>query len=181
MADRPAQPVHPSAPPQAGGTAGGTSPRPRTLDALFAAQAARTPLAPAVTDGRRSWTYRDLAERVERLARDLRRRGAGPERTVALVLPRSMELVAAELAVVRAGAAFLPVDPGYPAERRALMLADAAPAIVLDDPADVSRVLETALPAGPDVPGAADGTGGPAPAGTDHPAYVIYTSGSTGT
>ncbi|MFD5434091.1 non-ribosomal peptide synthase/polyketide synthase [Kitasatospora sp. NPDC127067] len=184
MADRPAQPVHPSAPPQAGGTTGApgdTSPTPRTLDALFAAQAARTPLAPAVTDGRRSWTYRDLAERVERLARDLRRRGAGPERTVALVLPRSMELVAAELAVVRAGAAFLPVDPAYPAERRALMLADAAPAIVLDDPAAVSRVLETALPAGPDDPAAADGTGDPAPAGTDHPAYVIYTSGSTGT
>ncbi|MEV7184623.1 non-ribosomal peptide synthase/polyketide synthase [Kitasatospora sp. NPDC093102] len=164
MADRPAQPARPSAPP-----------RHRTLDALFAAQAARTPHAPAVTDGRRTWTYRDLAERVERLARDLRRHGAGPERTVALVLPRSMELVAAELAAVRAGAAFLPVDPAYPAERRALMLADAAPAIVLDDPAAVRALLEAAGPADP------DGTGAPVAAGTDHPAYVIYTSGSTGT
>ncbi|MFD4658624.1 non-ribosomal peptide synthase/polyketide synthase [Kitasatospora sp. NPDC058444] len=179
MADRPAQPVRPSAPPQAGGTTeavGDTSRTPRTLDALFAAQAARTPLAPAVTDGRRSWTYQELARRVERLAGELRRRGAGPERTVALVLPRSMELVAAELAVVRAGAAFLPVDPAYPAERRALMLADAAPAIVLDDPAAVRAALETGPadqdPAA-DAPAAVDGT--------DHPAYVIYTSGSTGT
>ncbi|MFF2614419.1 non-ribosomal peptide synthase/polyketide synthase [Kitasatospora sp. NPDC058046] len=176
MADRPAQPVRPTAPPQA--PAGGTtapSAAPRTLDALFAAQAARTPHAPALTDGRRSWTYRDLAERVERLARDLRRRGAGPERTVALVLPRSMELVAAELAVVRAGAAFLPVDPGYPAERRALMLADAAPALVLDDPAAVRAALETERPED------RDHTDLPAADGTDHPAYVIYTSGSTGT
>ncbi|RGD57175.1 amino acid adenylation domain-containing protein [Kitasatospora xanthocidica] len=176
MADRPAQPVRPTVPPQA--PAGGTtapSAAPRTLDALFAAQAARTPHAPALTDGRRSWTYRDLAERVERLARDLGRRGAGPERTVALVLPRSMELVAAELAVVRAGAAFLPVDPGYPAERRALMLADAAPALVLDDPAAVRAALETERPED------RDRTDLPAADGTDHPAYVIYTSGSTGT
>ncbi|MFJ7907175.1 non-ribosomal peptide synthase/polyketide synthase [Kitasatospora sp. NPDC096204] len=173
MADRPAQPVRPSAPPQAGGTAGAPGAvAPRTLDALFAAQAARTPHAPAVTDGRRAWTYQDLAERVERLARELRRRGAGPERTVALVLPRSMELVAAELAVVRAGAAFLPVDPAYPAERRALMLADADPVIVLDDPAAVHDTLET---------GDLGDPGAPAVAGTDHPAYVIYTSGSTGT
>ncbi|MFF2119417.1 non-ribosomal peptide synthase/polyketide synthase [Kitasatospora sp. NPDC058184] len=176
MADRPAQPVRPTAPPQA--PAGGTtapSAAPRTLDALFAAQAARTPHAPALTDGQRSWTYRDLADRVERLARDLGRRGAGPERTVALVLPRSMELVAAELAVVRAGAAFLPVDPGYPAERRALMLADAAPALVLDDPAAVRAALETERPED------RDHTDLPAADGTDHPAYVIYTSGSTGT
>ncbi|MFE7589819.1 amino acid adenylation domain-containing protein, partial [Kitasatospora sp. NPDC057512] len=176
MADRPAQPVRPSAPPQA--PAGGTtapSAAPRTLDALFAAQAARTPHAPALTDGRRGWSYRALAERVERLARDLRRRGAGPERTVALVLPRSMELVAAELAVARAGAAFLPVDPAYPAERRALMLADAAPALVLDDPDAVRDLLET------DRPEDRDHTDLPAAAGTDHPAYVIYTSGSTGT
>ncbi|MFF4926499.1 non-ribosomal peptide synthase/polyketide synthase [Kitasatospora sp. NPDC001261] len=176
MADRPAQPVRPTAPPQAP-AGGNTAPSaaPRTLDALFAAQAARTPHAPALTDGRRSWTYRDLAERVERLARDLRRRGAGPERTVALVLPRSMELVAAELAVVRAGAAFLPVDPGYPAERRALMLADAAPALVLDDPAAVRAALETERPED------RDHTDLPSADGTDHPAYVIYTSGSTGT
>ncbi|MFE4399204.1 amino acid adenylation domain-containing protein, partial [Kitasatospora sp. NPDC056808] len=117
----------------------------------------------------------DRASHVRLRAPDLRRRGAGPERTVALVLPRSMELVAAELAVVRAGAAFLPVDPGYPAERRALMLADAAPALVLDDPAAVRAALETERPED------RDHTDLPAADGTDHPAYVIYTSGSTGT
>ncbi|MER6397891.1 non-ribosomal peptide synthase/polyketide synthase [Kitasatospora sp. NPDC001603] len=144
-----------------------------TLGELFATWAARTPDAPAVTDGRRTWSYRELAARVDLLAGYLVRRGAGPERTVALVLPRSMELIAAELATARAGAAFLPVDPDYPAERRALMLADAAPAVTLDDPGFVRAVLD-----------AADGGGGglPRPAvGADHVAYVIYTSGSTGT
>ncbi|MEV0505826.1 AMP-binding protein, partial [Streptomyces spectabilis] len=132
----------------------------------------RTPDAPAVTDGQRAWSYRELAQRADRLAADLLRRGAGPDRAVALVLPRSMELIAAEIAVTRASAAFLPVDPGYPAERRELMLADAAPAVVLDDLARVRAVLDDA--AGP----AEDPL--PEPVGADHAAYVIYTSGSTG-
>ncbi|MCE0445808.1 AMP-binding protein [Streptomyces tricolor] len=89
---------------------------------------------------------------------------------MALVLPRSMELIAAELAVARAGAAFLPVDPAYPAERRALMLADAAPAVTLDDPRRVRELLDTG-----------DGTAAAARVDADHAAYVIYTSGSTGT
>ncbi|MBD0689284.1 non-ribosomal peptide synthetase [Streptomyces sp. CBMA123] len=189
MADWPAQPARPSAPPQAHGTAGAPdtaadpSPAGRTLHGLFAARVADTPDAPALTDGRRTWSYRELADRVDRLAQALRRRGAGTDRTVALVLPRSMELVAAELAVARAGAAFLPVDPGYPPERRALMLADAAPAVVLDDPAWVGAALETAGtdPGEPDEEPGAD-PGEPAEQyGTDHAAYVIYTSGSTGT
>ncbi|MEU6669013.1 non-ribosomal peptide synthase/polyketide synthase [Streptomyces sp. NPDC046727] len=141
-----------------------------TLGELFTAWVARTPDAPALTDGRRTWTYRELAARADRLAAHLVRRGAGPDRVVALVLPRSMELIAAELAVARAGAAFLPVDPAYPAERRALMLADAAPAVTLDDPRRVAELLETG-----------DGAGHTAVAEADHAAYVIYTSGSTGT
>ncbi|WP_221351969.1 non-ribosomal peptide synthetase [Streptomyces beigongshangae] len=144
---------------------------PLPLGDLFEAWVSRTPDAPAVTDGRRTWSYRELAERTGRLAADLVRRGAGPERTVALVLPRSLELIAAELAVARAGAAFLPVDPQYPKERRAWMLRDAAPAVVLDDPAGLRAVM------------AADGPAtGPRPrVDADHAAYVIYTSGSTGT
>ncbi|MEU1038519.1 non-ribosomal peptide synthase/polyketide synthase [Streptomyces sp. NPDC005907] len=143
------------------------------LGELFAAQAARTPSAPALTDGRRTWSYRELAARADRLARHLVRNGAGPDRSVALVLPRSMELVAAELAVARAGAAFLPVDPDYPAERRALMLADARPAAVLDDLDLVRAVM-------------AENTAQGAPvrlpeADAHHAAYVIFTSGSTGT
>ncbi|OIK28411.1 non-ribosomal peptide synthetase [Streptomyces malaysiense] len=150
------------------------------LGALFAAWVARTPDAPALTDGRRTWTYRQLAERADRLAAHLIRRGAGPDRVVALVLPRSMELIAAELAVARAGAAFLPVDPAYPAERRTMMLADAAPAVTLDDAGRVGELLgagDGAEPAGEGDGRAAAGD----PAGADSAAYVIYTSGSTGT
>ncbi|MEU2057650.1 non-ribosomal peptide synthetase [Streptomyces bungoensis] len=158
----------------------GTAPPARAEDAtrhvplgdLFTRWVTLDPHAPAVTDGRRTWTYGELARRAARLAAHLVASGAGPERTVALVLPRSMELIAAELAVALAGAAFLPVDPGYPAERRALMLADAAPAVVLDDPDRVRALLDT-------------GDREPYPSGSrvlpDHAAYVIYTSGSTGT
>ncbi|MFH8609681.1 non-ribosomal peptide synthase/polyketide synthase [Streptomyces sp. NPDC018029] len=153
-----------------------------TLGELFTAWVTRTPDAAALTDGRRTWTYRELAERTDQLAAHLIARGAGPDRVVALVLPRSMELIAAELAVARAGAAFLPVDPAYPAERRALMLADAAPALTLDDPRQVRELLETEDAAGhggspgDDPDHAADSPGVDA----DHAAYVIYTSGSTG-
>ncbi|ARX89447.1 peptide synthetase [Streptomyces alboflavus] len=191
-------------PPEAAAATGteGTDPAPhRTLAELFGAWVTRTPEAPALTDGRRTWSYRELAARSGRLAAALMRRGAGPERTVALVLPRSMELIAAELAVSLVGAAFLPVDPDYPAERRALMLDDAGPAVVLDDLRQVRDVMETAQSTG-DARGAgdargtdeaqgmdvADGTdfGGAhagvpgASVGADHAAYVIYTSGSTG-
>src|SRR6185312_13456853 len=145
-----------------------------TLGDLFAAWAARTPHAPALTDGWRTWTYQELAARVDGLAGHLVRRGAGPERTVALVLPRSMELIAAELAVARAGAAFLPVDPSYPAERRAMMLADAAPAVTLDDPDGLRALMEQ-------IDDGVEEAAGAPEAGPDHTAYVIYTSGSTGT
>ncbi|MEW2513259.1 non-ribosomal peptide synthase/polyketide synthase [Streptomyces sp. NPDC046870] len=167
-----------SLPPQAGSAADASESAAAvahpTLGELFTAWVARTPDAPALTDGRRTWSYRELAARADRLAVHLARRGAGPDRIVALVLPRSMELVAAELAVARAGAAFLPVDPAYPAERRALMLADAAPAVTLDDPRRVRELLDTGDSRGHE----ADAV---VPAGADHAAYVIYTSGSTGT
>ncbi|MEV4342456.1 amino acid adenylation domain-containing protein, partial [Streptomyces sp. NPDC049590] len=171
----PASPL-PQAGPAAGLPENGTAPAYPTLGELFTAWVTRTPDAPALTDGRRSWTYRELAARADRLAADLVRRGAGPDRVVALVLPRSMELIAAELAVARAGAAFLPVDPAYPAERRALMLADAGPAVTLDDPREVGELLAAEEPSA-----AGDGTVRRPGTGADHAAYVIYTSGSTGT
>ncbi|WP_129292551.1 non-ribosomal peptide synthetase [Streptomyces lydicus] len=143
------------------------------LGDLFAAWAVRTPHAPAVTDGRLTWSYRELDRLANRLAHDLIGRGVGPERTVAVVLPRSVELVIAELAVAKAGGAFLPIDPAYPAERRALMLSDARPAAVIDD------LAQTRPPTGPDrAPQDGDRL---APLCAEHPAYVIYTSGSTGT
>ncbi|GAA3736770.1 non-ribosomal peptide synthase/polyketide synthase [Streptomyces tremellae] len=161
-----------SATPLTGG--GDTEAAHPALGELFAARVAHAPHAPALTDGTRTWSYRELADRADRLAGHLARSGAGPDRVVALVLPRSMELVAAELAVARAGAAFLPVDPAYPARRRELMLADAAPAVTLDDPGAVRALLESGDGA-PPPEGAARG------AGPDATAYVIYTSGSTGT
>src|SRR5262249_53920318 len=93
----------------------------------------------------------------------------GPEKLVAVELPRSVEMVVAVLAVLKAGGAYLPVDPDYPAERRAFMLADAEPVLVLDEAA-----LERDLSGLP-------GTDPKIEVERDHPAYVIYTSGSTGT
>src|SRR5262249_26046887 len=125
-------------------------------------------------------------------ARLLVRHGAGPECTVALALPRSADIVTAQLAVAKAGAAFLPVDPAYPAERIAFMLADARPglvltpgdtvrggagggipALVLDDPTTGTALARLA---GSDLTDA-DRV---APLRLANPAYVIYTSGSTG-
>ncbi|MET9183615.1 amino acid adenylation domain-containing protein, partial [Kitasatospora aureofaciens] len=158
-----------------------------TLPELFAAQAARTPDATALVFGDESLTYAELEARAERLARLLIARGAGPERTVALVLERSVEMVVALLATVRAGAAYLPVDPEYPADRVAVVLADGDPALVLAtrataavaQQADAEPLLldaEEILAELADLTGAA-----PAVAlRPEHPAYVIFTSGSTG-
>ena len=102
-----------------------------TLPELFAAQAARSPDAVAVVCGDAVVSYAGAGRRADRLARVLVARGAGPESVVAVVLERSAELVVALLAVLKAGAAYLPVDPGYPAERIAFMLADARPVLVV--------------------------------------------------
>ncbi|MFI0187757.1 non-ribosomal peptide synthase/polyketide synthase [Streptomyces sp. NPDC017082] len=184
MTDLHDKPAPASSLPQAGPAAGAPEsaapPAHPTLGELFTAWVVHTPDAPALTDGRRTWTYRELSGRADRLAAHLVRRGAGPDQVVALVLPRSMELIAAELAVARAGAAFLPVDPAYPAERRTMMLTDAAPAVTLDDPRLVRELLDGD---GEDAAGGDSGDGArrPAAADADHAAYVIYTSGSTGT
>ncbi|MFD4949387.1 amino acid adenylation domain-containing protein, partial [Streptomyces sp. NPDC058409] len=168
-----------------------------TLPELFEAQVARTPDAVAVVVEGVEVSYAELDARANRLARLLAGRGVGPESVVAVYLERDIEMVVALLGVLKAGAAYLPVDPEYPAERIAFTLADAgvacvltataltgrlegseaaaggAPLVALDDPAVVAETA--ALGSGP-----WDGTeraGRPAPA---HPAYVIYTSGSTG-
>ncbi|MET8324627.1 condensation domain-containing protein, partial [Micromonospora sp. NPDC005189] len=140
---------------------------------LFEAQVARTPDAVALVVGGESWTYAEVNARANRLARWLVGRGAGPERIVALRLPRCAGLYVAVLAVLKAGAAYLPVDVAYPEERIALMLQDASPALVLT-PEEVEADL-SGFPAG-------DLTDGErlAPLLPHHPAYVIYTSGSTG-
>ncbi|USQ86896.1 non-ribosomal peptide synthase/polyketide synthase [Streptomyces phaeoluteigriseus] len=141
---------------------------PASLPELFRLRVRAMPDAPAVVFEDTVLTYAELDARANRLAHALIGHGIGPEDVVALVLPRSAELVVAVLAVLKTGAAYLPVDPAYPAARRAFMLDDARPALVLDDPAAVDP--------GPGHPETDPGVTPDA----RHPAYVIYTSGSTG-
>uniref|UniRef100_UPI00117D2F7D non-ribosomal peptide synthetase n=1 Tax=Streptomyces viridosporus TaxID=67581 RepID=UPI00117D2F7D len=162
---------------------------PATFPALFQAQVARTPDAPAVVSDDTSLSYAQLNERANRLAHHLIDRGVGPERIVALLLPRSVDIVVARLAVMKAGAAYLPVDPDYPADRIAYMLHDADPVLVITTGHDADRLPESTA-AGRLLLDRLDLAAAPAtdPTDTDrparltvaHPAYVIYTSGSTG-
>jgi nonribosomal peptide synthetase DhbF len=159
---------------------------------MLEAQADRTPDAPAVTWAGGTLTYAELNARANRLAWLLIERGAGPESLVAVLLPRSAELVVALMAVLKAGAAYLPVNPEYPAQRIGLMLEDAQPALVLaSGTVDVagglslpgcllvdSPEVSQALSRYPDAnPADADRL---APLTPRSPAYVLYTSGSTG-
>ncbi len=104
---------------------------PVSIPALFAAQVVRAPEVVAISCGQRSWTYREVDEASNRLARLLVERGAGPGRCVALLLSRSAEAVVAILAVLKSGAAYLPIDPRLPAARIGFMVADAAPIVVV--------------------------------------------------
>ncbi|MFD5086391.1 non-ribosomal peptide synthase/polyketide synthase [Kitasatospora sp. NPDC058406] len=160
-----------------------------TLPELFEAQAARTPDGDAVVFGDTVVSYRELNERANRLAHRLIGLGVGPEQFVALAVPRSVEMVVGLLGVAKAGAAYLPIDPGYPADRIAYMLADGDPALVLTTGAVADRLPAADRPvivldhpeedrSQPAVdPTDADRT---APLTLDRPGYVIYTSGSTG-
>ncbi|MEW2531112.1 condensation domain-containing protein, partial [Streptomyces sp. NPDC047071] len=148
---------------------------PEVLPALVEAAVDRTPKATALVGPGLTLSFAEAEARANRVAHGLIARGVGPGDLVALVLPRSVDMVLAQLGVTKAGAAFVPVDPGYPAERVALMLRDAAPAVTLD----AEQVAEL-LSNGPreDRPTDADRV---RPLRLDDPAYVIYTSGSTGT
>ncbi|MFF4385043.1 amino acid adenylation domain-containing protein, partial [Kitasatospora sp. NPDC001547] len=164
-----------------------------TLPELFEAQVARTPDAVAVVSDGEELSYAELDARANRLARLLVGRGVGPESLVGVVMDRGADLVVALLAVVKAGGAYLPIDPDYPVERVAYMLGDAAPSVivtsgeaaevlpasvlvplvVLDEPSverELARLDAAALSDG-------ERSGHLSPS---HPAYVIYTSGSTG-
>ena len=157
-----------------------------TLHGLVAAQAARTPRALALECGARTLTFAALERRALALARELRRRGVGPEARVALCCSRSIELVVGTLAVMRAGGALVPLDPAYPPERLAYVLGDAGARLLLTD-AETAAVANAA--AGPGVETLRLDAASPPPDGgeADWPpvdprnaAYVIYTSGSTG-
>ncbi|HET6210001.1 MAG TPA: amino acid adenylation domain-containing protein, partial [Jatrophihabitans sp.] len=167
----------------------GPAPVPPTeqlLHRLFEAQVRRDPDAIALVAGARELTYRELNEQANRLAHHLRSQGVGPDRLVGLCFERSAEMVIGLLAVLKAGGAYLPLDPAYPAGRLAAMLSDSAPVAVLTHPPARSALandwklidLVADAPAWSDQP-ATD----PEPAGLtpDRLAYVIYTSGTTGT
>ncbi|MYU20568.1 non-ribosomal peptide synthetase [Streptomyces sp. SID8352] len=161
---------------------------PGTLAERYEDAARRHPGRIAATHDGDTLTYAELSARAHRLARLLAARGIGPGEIVALALPRSLDLVTGLLAVSLAGAAYLPLDPDYPADRLAYMLADARPAAVLTDTATAPRLPAHDLPCLTTDGGAADGhADGPLtqddrtrPLTPDDPAYVIYTSGSTG-
>ncbi|WP_155768353.1 non-ribosomal peptide synthetase, partial [Mycobacterium colombiense] len=160
--------------------------RPRgqaSIPALFAAQVARAADAVAITCGERSWTYREVDESANQLAHLLTEQGAGPGQRVAVVIPRSAEAVVAIFAVLKTGAAYVPIDPSVPEARLQFVLGDSAPVaavttaevrsrldgfdgLIVDiDDAAVRTQPTTALPV-------------PAP---ENIAYIIYTSGTTGT
>ena len=142
------------------------------LPELFEAQAARTPDATAVVCGGVELSYAELNERSNRLARRLIERGAGPETLVGVALPRSADFVVAALGVLKSGAAYLPLDTGYPARRIEFMLQDANPLCV---------VTEDTLAGLPDGPaGNVTDDERSTPLDPAHPVYVVYTSGSTG-
>ncbi|MFZ0715205.1 amino acid adenylation domain-containing protein, partial [Mycobacterium sp.] len=156
---------------------------PVSIPALFAEQAARTPEAVAVSWGSNSLRYRELDEAANQLAHLLVGQGVGPGQRVALLLPRSAEAIVAILAVVKAGAAYVPIDPAVPEARVGFVLDDAAPiaAITTTDLADRldGRSLLVIVVNDPGV-GSQPSTELPAPA-PDDIAYLIYTSGTTGT
>nr|ACJ60989.1 TEG6 [uncultured soil bacterium] len=146
---------------------------------LFRRQVERTPDATAVMAGDRVWSFEELDEWSGRLARALTDRGVERGDRVGVVLERSVEVLAAWLGVWKAGAAFVPVDPDYPADRVAFMLADSAVAAVVCR-AETSGVV----PAGYQqimVDDPIEGAASLVPVGPNDLAYVMYTSGSTGT
>ncbi|MGK5440256.1 amino acid adenylation domain-containing protein [Micromonospora sp. URMC 105] len=149
------------------------------LHRMVAAQAARTPEAEAVRHADGSLSYRELDEAANRLARVLLQRGVAREDRVGVCLPRTPELVVALLAVLKAGACYVPLDPAYPPARVAFMTADSGARLVLTRADLAGRFPGTAVPVDRLDP-AGDGTD-PAVAATPADlAYVIYTSGSTG-
>ncbi|WP_319159757.1 enterobactin non-ribosomal peptide synthetase EntF [Klebsiella pneumoniae] len=153
-----------------------------TLSALVADQARKTPDAPALADARWQFSYREMRQQVVALAQRLRQRGVKPGDSVAVALPRSVFLTLALHGIVEAGAAWLPLDTGYPDDRLRMMLEDARPTLLIatedqlarfsDIPGLQSLCYQQPLAAGDEAPLALSKP--------DHTAYIIFTSGSTG-
>lgn len=154
----------------------------KPISRWFEEQVERTPHARAVVTEDADLTFHDLNVQANRLAHELRGMGVGPEVPVALCTERGMDMVVGALAVVKAGGAYLPMDPEYPTARIQYMLEDSGTPLLL-----TQRHLATDLPSPPagkvvcvDEPRIGLDTNPESTAGPEHPAYVIYTSGSTG-
>ena len=159
-------------------------PRDKCVHELFEEQVERAPEATAVIFEDQRLTYRQLNERATRLARQLQIMGVGPDRLVGICVERSLEMVVGLLGILKAGGAFVPLDPEYPQERLAFMLKDANPKVLV-----TQGKLQNVLPAYPGQIVCLDGPGQTVPEGNKEEtlrpnpanlAYVIYTSGSTG-
>ena len=159
--------------------------RGKSVVELFEEQVGRTPVQVAVICGNERITYTELNERAEELAEELRRKGVGPEIVVGLLLERSVELVVSLLGVLKAGGAYLPLDPAYPRERLRFMIEDAEPKVIV-----TQRNYASALPEPTEVLVVDEAVSrkdagfvssfAPSPIHGSSLAYVIYTSGSTG-
>ena len=150
----------------------------------FEEQVNRTPDFPAVRSGDTTWSYSQFNAYTNRLARTLVARGVGPESVVAVLLRRSDRLIAAFFAILKAGGTYMPVDPDLPRGRIAIMLADAAPRVVIST-SELARLIPADLSASLLAPDCAelsryDPDNLPVHVG-DIPIYILYTSGSTGT
>ena len=155
-----------------------------TLPELIAAQAEATPAAIAVQDDAGTLTYGELLARANQVAQALRAQGVGPETFVGIAMERSLDLVVGLLGILQTGAAYVPLDPSYPTDRLAFMLADSQVATLLTHEALVAQLgfsgptlcLDRDWPAIAQYPTTAP----PVRFTAEHLAYVIYTSGSTG-
>ncbi|WP_270171313.1 non-ribosomal peptide synthetase [Paenibacillus sp. SYP-B4298] len=157
----------------------------RCVHELIAEQAAATPDAPALIAGEEQLTYRELEERSNQVAHYLRRLGAGPEVLVGLCAERTSELAIGLLGILKAGAAYVPIDASYPAERIAYMLADTKLPLLVTQSAVAARLPEhharaVCLDAEREQIAAEATTVPKSGVKPEHAAYVIYTSGSTG-
>ncbi|MEU8244540.1 amino acid adenylation domain-containing protein, partial [Actinoplanes missouriensis] len=170
---------------------GASGAAPVTLPEIFEAQAAAEENAPVLVHGGTTWSYADVDEQANRIAWSLIGRGIGPDDVVGVALPRCAAQFVTLLGILKAGAAYLPIDVRLPADRLTYVLADAAPRLILTDdatrgalPATATEIITVAAPGAP--------LNGHHPAGSptdadrvrplrvENLAYLIYTSGSTG-
>ncbi|MGH7824577.1 MAG: amino acid adenylation domain-containing protein [Candidatus Binatia bacterium] len=160
-------------------------PKQETIPELYEARAYRTPDATAVVFEAQKLTYLELNRRANQLAHYLRKRGVGPEVSVAILVERSLEMIIAVLGVLKAGGAYVPLDPEYPKERLAFMMRDSRIALLLTEEGLTSRLPESSAPVvclkrdwGKIAEESEENPG--RKASPENLAYVLYTSGSTG-